>query len=254
MENRNPADLIPYANNAKTHSDEQITAIAASIKEFGFNAPVLIDGENGIIAGHGRIRAAIKLKLDEVPVVELTHLTPAQKKAYILADNRLGEIGTDWNLDLVSVELESIAEMGKDYPFLDFDEFYLFDGEGEAIDTDGTPQYTRKIEPPIYEIKGEKPAIKDLYNSDKTKELLIQISESKIPADVKAFLSLAAERHTVFNFANIAEYYAHAEPEIQALMENSAMIIIDYDSAIEGGFIQMSEAIAENCGKDYPDA
>ena len=98
-------DLIPYANNAKKHPQEQVDKIAASIKEFGFNAPILIDSDNGVIAGHGRLLGAKKLKLSTVPCVQLDHLSEAQKKAYILADNRLGEIGgTEWDMDLVSLE------------------------------------------------------------------------------------------------------------------------------------------------------
>ena len=85
------ASLIPYARNARTHSEAQVALIAGSIREFGFTNPVLVDGENGIIAGHGRVLAARKLGLASVPVIELGHLSEAQKRAYILADNRLAE-------------------------------------------------------------------------------------------------------------------------------------------------------------------
>src|ERR1700690_1761170 len=84
------ASLIPYARNARTHSDAQVAQIAASIREFGFTNPILVDGERGVIAGHGRLLAARKLGLTEVPTIELSHLTPAQRRAYALADNRLG--------------------------------------------------------------------------------------------------------------------------------------------------------------------
>lgn len=84
-------DLIPYARNARTHSEAQVALIAGSIREYGFTNPVLVDGENGIIAGHGRVMAARKLGLAKVPVIELAHLTEAQKRAYILADNKLAE-------------------------------------------------------------------------------------------------------------------------------------------------------------------
>ena len=81
--------LIPYARNPRTHSDAQVAKIAASIVEYGWTNPVLVDGDNGVIAGHGRLAAARKLGLDEVPVIELGHLTPAQKRAYVISDNRL---------------------------------------------------------------------------------------------------------------------------------------------------------------------
>jgi len=108
VEQINTSELIPYARNAKLHSDSQVAAIAGSIKEFGFNNPVLIDKDNGIIAGHGRVLAAQKLKLETVPCIRLSHLTDIQKRAYILADNRLSEIGGGWNEELLQLELQSI--------------------------------------------------------------------------------------------------------------------------------------------------
>ena len=88
-----PTDsLIPYANNAKIHDHDQVLLLASSIKEFGFNNPILTDGDKGVIAGHGRLLAAQRLELKEVPTIELSHLTPHQKRAYVLADNRIGEI------------------------------------------------------------------------------------------------------------------------------------------------------------------
>jgi ParB-like chromosome segregation protein Spo0J len=102
--------LIPYARNAKKHSDEQVAQIAASIREFGFNAPVLIDKQNGIIAGHGRVLAARKLGLDKVPCLKLTHLSESQRKAYILADNKIAENGGGWDEELLRLELRELSD------------------------------------------------------------------------------------------------------------------------------------------------
>ncbi len=104
------ADLIPYARNAKKHDDAQIAKIAGSIREFGFNNPVLVDGKNGIIAGHGRVMAAQKLGLEQVPCIRLDHLSETQKRAYILADNRLAEIGGGWDDEMLKKELEEISK------------------------------------------------------------------------------------------------------------------------------------------------
>ena len=121
--------LIPYVNNAKQHSDSQVTKIASSIREFGFLNPVLIDASYNVIAGHGRILAAKKLQMDEVPCLFVEGLTDAQRKAYILADNRLSELG-EWDMDLVMGELEELDELGFDTELTGFE----FEIEPEIID------------------------------------------------------------------------------------------------------------------------
>ena len=98
------AALIPYARNSRTHSDEQVAQIAASIREFGFTNPVLIDGEGGIIAGHGRVLGARKLGLAQVPCIRLAHLTEAQRRAYVIADNQIG-LNSGWDDDVLADEL-----------------------------------------------------------------------------------------------------------------------------------------------------
>jgi len=114
------ADLIPYARNSRTHSEEQITKIAASIKEFGFLNPVIVDGENGIIAGHGRVMAAKKLGMTELPVVEASHLTDAQRRAYVIADNRLA-LDSAWDIDLLKIELADLDSSGFNLAVTGFD-------------------------------------------------------------------------------------------------------------------------------------
>ena len=112
-------DLVPYAKNARTHSDEQVEQIAASIAEFGWTNPVLIDVAGGIIAGHGRVLAAGKLGLAEVPCIELTGLTDAQKRAYIIADNKLA-LNAGWSLDLLALELQEISAEGFNVELIGF--------------------------------------------------------------------------------------------------------------------------------------
>jgi DNA modification methylase len=101
--------LIPYAKNARTHSDEQIAEIAGSIKAFGFNNPVSVDKDNSIIAGHGRVLAARKLGMDKVPVVMLEHLTESERKAYVLADNRIA-LNSGWDTSMLSLELQDLQD------------------------------------------------------------------------------------------------------------------------------------------------
>ena len=101
--------LIPYAANARTHSDAQVDKIAASIKEFGFNNPILIDQDKGVVAGHGRLMASQKLGLEQVPTIELSHLSDAERRAYILADNRLA-LDAGWDEEVLSLELKRLEE------------------------------------------------------------------------------------------------------------------------------------------------
>jgi DNA modification methylase len=142
------ADLIPYARNAKKHDDAQIAKIAGSIREFGFNNPVLIDGKNGIIAGHGRVMAAQKLGLEQVPCIRLDHLSETQKQAYILADNRLAEIGGGWDMEALKIELKELADADIDLEALGFGEDFDLSvgGEQEQSDVDAEPQIDKAEE------------------------------------------------------------------------------------------------------------
>ena len=143
-----PVDnLIPYARNARTHSEEQVAQIAASISEFGFNNPILTDGEHGVIAGHGRLAAARKLALKEVPVIELAHLSETQKKAYILADNRIA-LNAGWDDGLLTLELQELQGAQVDLGLLGFGDEELerlLNGEagGGLTEDDAVP------EPPV---------------------------------------------------------------------------------------------------------
>ena len=131
------SDLVPYARNARTHSDAQVAQIAGSIRAFGFNNPVLVDGESGIIAGHGRVLAARQLGLKTVPVIRLDHLSEAQKRAYILADNKLAE-QAGWDRELLALELGDLGDLGIDVGELGFDgselDTLLNHGAGDATE------------------------------------------------------------------------------------------------------------------------
>lgn len=268
--------LKPYEKNARTHSDAQVDQLAASITEFGFTNPVLVDSQDGIIAGHGRLMAAKRLGLSEVPVIVLDHLSDEQRRAYIIADNKLA-LNAGWDAEVLQSELADLDNADFDLSSIGFTDDELeailsADEPDSVISSDPTPtlkkqiidlaseiekqeedkearlidedRYTKKIAAPIYEPKGEKPEISDMLDNSKCEQLISEIESSEAPEEVKSFLRAAAYRHSVFNYANIAEYYAHASPEIQALMENSALVIIDFNKAIENGFVVLSEEIA----------
>ena len=144
-------DLIPYARNARTHSAVQVALIAGSIREYGFTNPVLVDGANGIIAGHGRVMAAGKLGLATVPVIELAHLTEAQKRAYILADNKLAE-QAGWDRELLALELGDLRDMAVDLTSLGFDA-----GELDALLSAGQPDPREDEVPPVPAVPVSRP-------------------------------------------------------------------------------------------------
>lgn len=237
--------LIPYARNSRTHSDEQTAQIAASIREFGFTNPVLIDAEDGIIAGHGRVLAARKLGLEKVPCIRLGHLTETQKRAYVIADNKLA-LNSGWDEEMLALELAELREVDFDLNIAGFDgddiEALLNPPEPDA----GLSQdYTHKVDAPVYEPKGDRPPVSELVNCERADQLTREIEKAKIPPDVAEFLKVAASRHMVFDYGKIAEFYCHADKATQELMEESALVIIDFKKAMQLGYVKLKEEIAD---------
>ncbi len=244
---RKVEDLIPYARNARTHSEEQVTRLASSIKEFGFTNPILLDGENGVIAGHGRLLASKKLGLKEVPCIELAGLTKTQKQAYILADNKLA-LDAGWDLDTLKIELDDLKIKGVELGNLGFDTESIDDIFGKddevAVGTDDT--YTAMADTVTYDPTGKRCDLSELLDSTKADELEKEIVNAPISEEEKRFLRKAAARHFAFNYAKIADYYANeASPEMQCLMEKSALVIVDFESAIQNGFVKLSKRLNE---------
>lgn len=240
-------ELIPYVNNPR-NNDDAVDKVASSIQEFGFKVPIIVDSQNVIIAGHTRFKASKKLGLKEVPCIVSDDLTEAQIKAFRIADNKVSELAT-WDEELLSLELEQLAEMGYDLELtgVEMDELdELLDDEDEQEDD----KYTSKIDVPQYEITGECPSLDELVDSEKTDELINTIQKSNVSEQEKDFLLKAATRHEVFDYAKIAEYYAHADNEMQALMEDSALVIIDYADAIRNGYSNLYLDISEMCEED----
>jgi hypothetical protein len=236
------ANLIPFAKNSRTHSDSQVAQIAGSIREFGFTNPLLIDEKNGVIAGHGRLLAARKLNLEEVPCIRLEGLSDAQKRAYVIADNKIA-LNAGWDEKLLALELKELGDLGFATDSTGFTSEEIAALSMDDIAPTAEDPYTKKIETPKYEPNNEKPSLSELYNREKTQKLIDDIKGSGLTEDEKNFLLIAAERHTVFDYKKIADYYAHANAEMQNLIEMSALVIIDFDKAIENGFVKLSEEL-----------
>jgi ParB-like chromosome segregation protein Spo0J len=147
IEQISTASLIPYARNSRTHSEQQVSQIAGSIQEFGFCNPVLIDATNGIIAGHGRVLAAQLLKRETVPCLRLSHLTDAQKRAYVLADNRIA-LSSGWDEEMLANELSDLHADEFDVGLLGFDESEILRALGMQEEPDGELKQLKIQEPP----------------------------------------------------------------------------------------------------------
>ena len=251
----NPADkveqwsidrLIPYANNARTHSADQVAQIAASIKEWGWTTPVLVDETGSIIAGHGRTLAARLLKMTEIPVMVADGWSDAKKRAYIIADNKLA-LNAGWDEQMLAIELGELADLSFDLELTGFNKKELQSlldiAEAERI-------YSDKITVPTYEPKNKKPFVEDLYDDTKAMDLIADIKESKLPQAEKDFLMAAASRHIVFNYSKVADFYAHSSKDCQELIEKSALVIVDYKQAIENGFVHLTAQIDDLNGEE----
>lgn len=232
------ADIRPYENNAKIHGAEQIEKLKRSIQEFGFVNPCLIDRDYNLIAGHGRVMAAEALGMDSVPCVFVEGLTDEQRRAYILADNKLAELA-EWDNVILAQELSELASEGFDVSLTGFE---MQDVDMEDIEDD---TYVRNVDIPHYEPSGDPVSILDCYDVDKYEDLLVGIGEADITEAEREFLMYAASRHIVFNYKKIADYYASATPEMQRLMEDSALVIIDVNDAIAKGFARLQSYLDE---------
>jgi ParB-like chromosome segregation protein Spo0J len=182
--------------------------------------------------------AASKLGLTEVPCMTAKGWSEAQRRAYVIADNKLS-LNAGWDDDLLKIELADLTELGFNLDLTGFP-------EAEITNLFNPPSsYSRKVEAPIYTPADEQPAISDLRDETKADSLKAAIREADLPEDVAAFLLSAAERHTVFHFQRIADFYAHAPPEQQRLFEASGLVIIDLDAAIESGFVAVNQMLLD---------
>jgi len=246
IEKRSVNQLSNDPANARKHNERNIQAILGSLRRFGQQKPIVVDSSNVVRAGNGTLEAARQLGWETIDCV-VTDLKGSDAIAYAIADNRTAELA-EWDDDVLAAQLNGL--LADDEELLDAAGFteeeleaLLADSEIES-ENDDNP-YTNKIVAPIYEPKGDKPPIDTLIDRTKTNQLQSEIEAANLPNDVKQFLKDAAERHTVFYFGRIAEWYCHATPKVQNLMEKSGMVIIDFKKAIEYGFVHLTERLGE---------
>ena len=234
-------ELQANEENPRIIKEDKFKKLVKSIKEFPEMLelrPIVIDENNIILGGNMRYKACIEAGLKEVPVKMAKDLTEEQKQEFIIKDN-VGYGEWDWDI------------LGNEWKTNVLDDWGLDVWQNEDDQQDDEDKYTGKIETPKYEPTGEKSEIKELYDTDKVDKLIEKIQSLKLPKIEQAFLIYAAYRHTVFNYKNIAEYYVHSSKEVQELMEDSALVIIDFEKAIEGGYIALNEKITNQYIEEY---
>lgn len=243
-----PIGLV-YENseNPRFIRDDKFKKLVQSIKDFPqmLNLrPVVINAENVILGGNMRYKAAIEAGLKTIPTIQAGDLNEEQQREFIIKDNvGFGE----WDFEMLANgwDAEKLTDWGLDVP-LEF-------GEPAGGGSGGDDQYTKKVEAPVYEPGNEKPAVSALVDDTKAKELIREITQTDLPEDEKMFLLAAAYRHLVFDYAKIADYYANSDKQVQELMEKSALVIIDFNQAIENGYVELTKGIAELYAEDYED-
>lgn len=230
--------IKPYKHNPRKN-DKAVEYVANSLRTFGWKQPIVIDENYEIVAGHTRWKAAKTLGMETVPCVLADDLTPEQVQAYRLADNKLAEM-SDWDFDLLEMEMNDI-----DPNLFDMADFGFFNDD---IEEGPDKTYTAKIDIPQYTPKGEKPDYSELCDREKYDELIQEINAADISDRDKEFLKQAATRHLSFNYSKIANFYAHSDAKVQRLMENSALVIIDFDDAIRDGYVNLTKKIKNIVG------
>lgn len=244
-------DLKPNPDNPNVHPPAQITRLAQIIVKQGWRAPITVSNLSGrIVRGHCRLLAAQRAKQSHAPVDFQDYATPELEKADLVADNQIAE--------LANLDTGKLADLFADVDMSAFDVSMTGFDEAEfgEIMGGGEPEnpYTLKVESPVYTPTGPQPNLSELLDDGKATELLSEIDACvDIPAEVGDFLRRSAERHVVFDFRNIAEYYAHAPKEVQELMERSALVIIDFDKAVEDGYVRLTKRLVDLYEEDTSD-
>lgn len=232
--------------NYRKHNDKNKNLIKKSLLECGAGRSIVIDNDNEIIAGNGIYEQAQKLGIKtkvietdgtELVVVKRTDLSTEDEKRKQLAvmDNSTSDSSEfDFELLATDFDIEELKDFGIELDNLDISD-----------EVPAESKYTRKIKTPIYELKGENPTVNEMINTERADKLIEMINRSNATDEVKEFLLKTATRLYEFRYDNIAEFYAHQDAETKDLMEKLALVIIDFDKAIENGYIEMNKHIEE---------
>lgn len=251
-------DLKPWERNPRRISRDRAERLLESWKKFGQVQTVAVGPDNEVYDGHQRLSVLRAAHGPEYQVLVLRAsraLTEAERENLVLALHA-GAFG-EWDWDALSEwDADALAAGGMDETFkqiLRRDLKSLGKLLKKAGQQEGEEVYSRKIEPPVYEPTGRTVTVADLADRSKADELLAEIEAADVPEEEKEFLRLAAMRHIAFDYENIAEYYAQASESMKSLMEESALVVIDFDQAVAAGFVRMSNALADMYREEYGD-
>ena len=237
----NASELTPHPQNWRKHPQEQKDAMSGILQEIGYVDALMVrkhDGGYQIIDGHLRAETTPDVA---VPVL-IVDLNDAEAASVLATFDPIAA--------MANTDRERLAELlSQIEPTTQAMADLLKAIESENIGGDDT--YTKKVKAPIYEPTGSCPTVEELYDLSKASALCVAIDASDASPILKDFLKASAQRHIVYNYALIAEYYAHASPDVQRLMEQSALVIIDFNKAIEYGFVTLSESLNEQLGSEY---
>lgn len=245
QERRNIADLRPAEYNPRKSlqpGDPEYESLKRSIETFGYVDPIIVNKDGTVIGGHQRLSVLVDLGYTEVDVA-VVDLNKHDEKALNIALNKISGEWDEAKLAAIFSELKLDGYDATVSGFQDDEIASMISGvvasEGEAAEA-----YSKKVDVPHYEITGEAPDIAELFDRSKMLALLDDIeNDTGITEEEREFLRLAATRHVVFNYRKIAEYYAAASPAMQGLMEDSALVIIDFDRAIANGYVNLSKTV-----------
>lgn len=261
VEDGDLAQLRPDPMNAKRHTERGMAAVTTSVREVGVMRSLVAARDGTLIAGHATSEALADLDMTDAifvhsdgtrPIVHIRDdVEPGSELAIKggLYDNLTSDLSAgDYRPDILAALLRQVKV--SPVVMTSHEAELLIQGKPrtEGIPDDEVPNdgaYSRAVEAPIYRVTGEEPAAHELVDEQRTNDLLRDIEDLDAPEAVRRFLRLAAYRHLRFDYAAIAEFYAHAEPEVQRLMERSALVIIDLDRAIEYGFVRLSKELRE---------
>ena len=242
---RRLSELVPWDENPRYLPDESVERLEISLGEFGYSQLIEIEPDNTIIDGHQRadiMNLIDKFGTDALIEVRVASrkFTPEERRRYIILKHE-GATG-EWDLEKVASmfdgALDELAELGFHADLSG----YMLDDESD----DDEEFYSSKIETPIYKPSmAEQPELSQIYDDSRYKQLLERINDSELDENVKSFLRLAAARFVRFSFSMIAEYYAHATPTEQRLFEELALVIVDFDRAVEFGFVKLTKSLQE---------